>query len=213
MNADRERRDYLPIDERREQVLDAAIELVADQGAAALSLRSIATRMGVAHRVVHYAFGSKAALVTALLRRESRRTMALVWQEEFAAESFGRAVHRALRSYVADLRAREGIHRAVSELTAAALSSPALTGAVRAEADAYQEAIEDRIGRWAEASGARLSEPPHVVASAILAAADGIAQWWFTSADEQRIDVVVDILSSGFVGLELIAEGAEHARD
>lgn len=207
MNTDRERRDYLPIDERRERVLDAAIDLVAEQGADALSLRNIAARMGVAHRVVHYAFGSKATLITELLRRESRRTMVLVWREDFATESFGRAVHLALHAYVADLRARESVHRAVSELTAVALSSPPLAEAVHREAEAYQDAIEDRIARWSEASGSRLIVSDPVVASAILAAADGIGQWWFTSADERRIGGVVDILARGFSGLEAVDAG------
>lgn len=190
-------REYLSIEIRRERLLDAAVEVVADEGAAALSLRSVAARAGVAHRVVSYAFGSKEALEVALLRRESARIMTAVWQEELAAASFGEAVRRALRAYAEDLRARQTVHRVVAELTATA-RSPAAEEVARTEAEAYLDAIGDSIARWEAAAGRTIDAPRAVVAAAILAAADGVTRWWLATGDDGRLGDVVDVLASAF---------------
>jgi len=50
----------------REALLQAALELVREQGAAALSLREVARRAGVSHAAPAHHFGDKAGLLTAL---------------------------------------------------------------------------------------------------------------------------------------------------
>ena len=53
----------------QERILDAAEALFARQGISATSLRSITTRAGVNAAAIHYHFGSKQALVSAILTR------------------------------------------------------------------------------------------------------------------------------------------------
>lgn len=53
----------------QERILDAAESLFARQGVSATSLRSITTRAGVNTAAIHYHFGSKQALVSAILTR------------------------------------------------------------------------------------------------------------------------------------------------
>lgn len=53
----------------QERILDAAESLFAQQGVSATSLRSITTRAGVNTAAIHYHFGSKQALVSAILTR------------------------------------------------------------------------------------------------------------------------------------------------
>jgi AcrR family transcriptional regulator len=50
----------------RRALLDAALELVAEQGPAGLSLREVARRAGVSHAAPAHHFGDKAGLLTAL---------------------------------------------------------------------------------------------------------------------------------------------------
>ncbi|WP_420114873.1 TetR/AcrR family transcriptional regulator [Pseudactinotalea sp.] len=57
--------DYHHGDLRR-AVLDRALEIVADQGASALSLRAIATDLGVSHTAPRHHFGSNTGLLTAI---------------------------------------------------------------------------------------------------------------------------------------------------
>ena len=51
----------------RTALLDAATELFAEKGPSDVSVREVATRAGVNHGLVHYYFGSKDALLAAVL--------------------------------------------------------------------------------------------------------------------------------------------------
>jgi AcrR family transcriptional regulator len=67
-------RARVPLAERREQVLDLALEVLVGEGFDALTMEAIARRAGVNRVVVYRAFANKGVLLVALLRRERRRT-------------------------------------------------------------------------------------------------------------------------------------------
>jgi AcrR family transcriptional regulator len=64
----------MPRAQRREQLLDLALELIVDRGYDALSMEAIATAAGVGKPVVYRSFPGAPALLGALLVREQRRT-------------------------------------------------------------------------------------------------------------------------------------------
>jgi AcrR family transcriptional regulator len=66
----------IPRAQRREQLLDIALELLARNGFAALSMEAVARRAGVNRVVVYRSFPNLQLLLVALLRREDRRTRA-----------------------------------------------------------------------------------------------------------------------------------------
>jgi AcrR family transcriptional regulator len=59
--------------ERREQLLDVALDLVVESGYGALSMHAIARRAEVTRPVVYDSFASKDELISALVRREETR--------------------------------------------------------------------------------------------------------------------------------------------
>jgi AcrR family transcriptional regulator len=61
---------------RREQVLDAALEIVDESGFGELSVEAVARRADVAKTVVYDAVGNRDALLRALLKRERDRAIA-----------------------------------------------------------------------------------------------------------------------------------------
>ena len=63
----------MPPEERREQLLDAALGLVTGEGYESVSMEGIARRAGVTKPVVYDLFGSLADLLEALLEREEER--------------------------------------------------------------------------------------------------------------------------------------------
>jgi AcrR family transcriptional regulator len=67
-------RTRMPLAERREQVLDLALEILVQEGFGALSMEAVARRAGVNRVVVYRAFANKGVLLVTLLRRERRRT-------------------------------------------------------------------------------------------------------------------------------------------
>lgn len=68
----------MPPAERREQLLDAALDLIAEQGYGGISMEAIARRAGVTKPVVYDLFGNRGELLTALLEREEERALALL---------------------------------------------------------------------------------------------------------------------------------------
>ncbi len=64
----------LPRPQRREQLLDVALTLLAEEGFAALSMEAIARRAGVNRAVVYRSFPNMGVLLATLLRREDRNT-------------------------------------------------------------------------------------------------------------------------------------------
>ena len=75
------RRPYaprLPPDERRTQLLDAALEIFAEQGLPAVSIEAIARRAGVTRPVVYGVYSDLEELMNALLEREEQRALGQV---------------------------------------------------------------------------------------------------------------------------------------
>lgn len=68
----------LPREVRREQVLDAALHLIASRGFAGVSMEAIAREAEIAKTVVYDAFGNQAELLKALFEREQGRTLAAI---------------------------------------------------------------------------------------------------------------------------------------
>ncbi|RSM76981.1 TetR/AcrR family transcriptional regulator [Kibdelosporangium aridum] len=69
------RRPYaprVPAEQRRQQLLDAALRVVVTQGHSAATMDAVAEQAGVTKPVVYSQFRSRNELLTALLRREQR---------------------------------------------------------------------------------------------------------------------------------------------
>lgn len=60
--------------ETRDAVLDAAWALMAENGSADIGMAAIAARAGVSRQTLHLAFGGRAGLLQAMLRRKDRKS-------------------------------------------------------------------------------------------------------------------------------------------
>ena len=74
----RSRRRYrgrMPRAERREQLLDVTLALIADRGFSGVSMEAVAREAEIAKTVVYDAFGNQDGLLRALLEREQERVL------------------------------------------------------------------------------------------------------------------------------------------
>jgi AcrR family transcriptional regulator len=71
----RPRQRRKPIEVRRREVLDAALQLVVTGGFAAVTMEAIARRAALAKTVVYNAYPNRTELLAALLQRESERAL------------------------------------------------------------------------------------------------------------------------------------------
>lgn len=98
MATPRTRTARLPASERREQLLDAASELVAAHGFGAITVDGVARRAGVTRTLVYKHFADLPDLLDAVVEREMARALAQVNETALADLSEGPPVELMLES-------------------------------------------------------------------------------------------------------------------
>jgi AcrR family transcriptional regulator len=88
---------YAPGRERRARIIDSATELFAERGFASTSLSDIASHVGASKSTLLHHFGSKDALLTAVLTRRDERVRERM-RESLGPRAFLRAVVAGARS-------------------------------------------------------------------------------------------------------------------
>lgn len=173
--------------ERRPQLIDAAIDLMRREGAAAGSTRAVAAELGVAQMTVHYVFGSKAEFTRAVFEELGRRTVDQV--RPFAehptrggfAESLAHTVRVLWRVSVED----RGAAVLWDELSVQALRDPVLRETYREHALDMHRVTTELLTTLAERSGTALAAPAPVVARFFLAAFEGLLSQHLAAPDEE----------------------------
>jgi AcrR family transcriptional regulator len=169
-----------PPSARRAQLLDLAYEYALAHGLGELSLRPLATAIGSSPRVLLFLFGSKDALVRALLARA--RADELVMLDQLAAGPPGGDPLLAAADRVWDWLARPE-HRALLGLWV----------------EAYARSVIDPDGPWAGFARETVADWLRVLAAAQPAPARR------TRSGEARRTLVLTILRGGL--LDLLATG------
>jgi len=158
--------------DKREQILDAAAGLIGRVGYAAASTRAVAAAADVPLSLVHYHFGSRAGLLTAVLERENSRLLERQ-RELFAGEgSLADRWREAAAYFEEDLAS--GYVRMLWELWAAGLSDPELAERWRASVDGWIELIEETIAAWALEHNRPLPLPARTLAGIVAIVYHGI---------------------------------------
>lgn len=186
-------------DERRAQLLDAAVDVVREHGLPGLTTRAVTARAGVPHGIFHYAFGSKAALVRALIDRELTGAAA-VWGEAVATDDLETALRQALRAQLDIVRADPEHQAMVFELVRAARDDAGVSAAAW-ERQQYLAEIERQLTDWSQRGGVTWTAPVEHVAALVLSATDGVIQTWVADHDDARADASVDLLARAITSL------------
>jgi AcrR family transcriptional regulator len=143
----------------KELILEAAREVLREHGYAAATTRTVADAAGVPLSLVHYHFGGKQQLLTALLEHENEQLLArqreLYAGEEPLAEKWLRACEY-LREDLAS-----GYVRVLWELWNAGLADPALAERWRSALLGWLDLLEE------VARGLDVPVPPRVVAAVV----------------------------------------------
>lgn len=189
-------RPYLAREDRRDALLDAAADVLRESGPEALSLRAVADRAGVAHRLVSYAFGSKVELVKALLLRETGAAIDVTWRSPMTGDGIEDAVATALSAFADSLREDPRYAECLVALTTTARLSPQLVDATREETEFTRARIRAHVAEWAAAHSDAEVDVDRV-ADGIHASAEGITAWWLATRDDEGLAAVVRGFAAG----------------
>ncbi|GAA0943026.1 helix-turn-helix domain-containing protein [Actinocorallia libanotica] len=164
---------------RREEILAAALEMLAEQGWRGTSLNAIADRVGLTRQGVLHYFPSKQALLTEILARRQDLN-----REHLLADHADKDWPDQLAEVVAHDHDRPGLARAYSVLMAESLTAghPAHAHFRDHYSDVRARMTEAFTRRWGDRLPSGLS--PAQAATALLALLDGMQQQWLLDQDQ-----------------------------
>lgn len=149
----------------RELILEAARDVIREQGYAATTMRTVADAAGVQLSLVHYHFGGKRQLLTALLEHENERLLARQRDLYAGDEPLAEQWRRACDYLREDLRS--GYVRVLWELWATGLAEPELAARWRAALLGWIDLLEHVAAGWAEAQDVELPLSPRALATLV----------------------------------------------
>jgi AcrR family transcriptional regulator len=171
---------------RRQEILDTALEVFAQQGFRGGSLREIADRVGLSQAGVLHHFDSKEALLAAVLeQRDAHNNVA------FSADLAAHGLLEAVRAAVRRDAASEGLVRLFVTLSAEATDPehPAHAFFVRRYADLVAT-VEREVAEEQAAGTVTPSVDPALMARQLVALWDGLQVQWLLDPGQSMSPVM-----------------------
>ncbi|MEV7779293.1 TetR family transcriptional regulator [Kitasatospora sp. NPDC088351] len=165
---------HVPAAERRPQLVQAAIDLMAREGVPAGSTRAIAAELGVAQATVHYTFGTKKDLYRAVVEQLMADFIGQVRAAAPGEGPFGEQVRALVHALWASTTGEPGRCILLAELETLAMRDPGLQDIMRGLQDEMERTAAGIITALAEAHGQPLARPAHDIAVHFLAGFDGL---------------------------------------
>jgi AcrR family transcriptional regulator len=192
--------EHRSVEERREQLVDAALAVMTDDGLPAVTTRAVTARAGLPHGAFHYCFGSKADLFRAVLERELRRSMAAAFAVEIDSPAVTAKITAGIRANLDLVRARPDAALALTELISLARRDPALHDLARWEHDSYLEEVTANVEAWSSTHSISWRRPVVQVSRVFIAVSEGVTSSWLSDRDdeaaEQSIALAADALAT-----------------
>ena len=204
----------LPADERRNQLVAAALELAQGGGVGAVTVRAVAEKAGVSLGVVHYCFDSKEALVVAMANTvvgelagamQAAFDVSAEVQQSGGIDCLRAMLHTGLRAMWSAIESTPGLQTLTYEITTYSLRHGADGSPVSGEIAVQQYRLMDEQARLfldscAELCGIEWSLPTATVARLSLALLDGVVLRWLVDRDSDatatELGVIADIIAT-----------------
>ncbi|WP_037600897.1 TetR/AcrR family transcriptional regulator [Streptacidiphilus rugosus] len=192
----------LSADERREQLVDAAIRVMVRDGVAKATTRAIAAEAGVPLGVFHYCFRSKEELLQSVIESITERALPPTTAEPDQAEAGPEEIIRAtLHGYWEQVRARPAEQMVTYELTQYALRQPGLTEVARRQYQHYLAVYRAYLEAIAGLAGISWTVPVPVLARYGLSLMDGLTLNWLIDRDDAQAAAALDEYAAYLVGV------------
>jgi AcrR family transcriptional regulator len=176
----------LPVAERREQLIEAALAVASREGIEAATVRAVAAEAGVSLGVVHYCFQDKDELLRAMAHAITTANLERSLGELPSGAEIDQVIEGAIDALWDGIMESRGAQLLSYELTTSSLRHPELN----------QVAIEQYRGQWAAAEqvlrgieaagGVTFTVPLETLARTVVAVVDGYSLAWLVDGDEQR---------------------------
>lgn len=185
-------RVHVPVEQRREQLTEAAMQVMRRDGAWALTTRAVAKQAGVPLGAVHYAFASKSDLIASVFAADVESAARTAQSAVEAGGSAEDIVTRALRTWMTHVQSDPLIEAVLQELTLmgvrdAELEAPGRTGVVD-----YRNGVVAFFDQVAEQCDREWAISTTVLAEIVFSHFVGLAQNWLITRDDELLDDCVE---------------------
>jgi AcrR family transcriptional regulator len=196
--------------ERRVELLAAAIRVLAREGLAETTTRKIAAEAGVNQATLLYYFGSKDDLLFAVLQEMMLATQEIALQGVPQATDLREAVAGAIRAFWRQVEATPELQIMQYELTLYALRNPDAAWLAKEQYAGYCVVVETLLRETYAAAGQTSAIPFDALARFIVGGLDGIILQFVSDRDPARARGDVEYLIQSVIAL---AEGTAPTPD
>lgn len=191
--------------DRKTEILEAAIRLLARDGIAQASTRRLAAEVGINQATLLYHIGSKDELLLAVLREMMRQTreIAVVAAIESPAP-LREAIANSLRAFWSHVETTPELQVMQYELTLYALRNPDAAWLAREQYSGYCAVVEGVLRAACESQGTACAIPYGALARFIVGGLDGLILQFVSDRNTERARYDLELLIAAVIAL---AEG------
>lgn len=190
----------MPVEERRELLLESAFRVIARRGVDGATTRAICAEAGVTLSTFHYVFATRDELLAALVEHGTEKELSAVGAalgEGTQDIAPGRAgvlaiLQTALSAYIDGVQADPDREQAMISLNQYARQTDGLSDLGAQMYLRYYEAIAGALDGVATVTGTGWDRPTTELAPLILAATDGITLSYLNIRDRTVCDLIAD---------------------
>ena len=173
----------VPANERRAELVQAAIQVATREGLAATTTRRIAQELGISVGIVHYCFRSKEELLHEVIRVITEAQVVAARAAITPGADIASSVRNAFLGFWQLVEATPDAQLLTYELTSWALRNAETEPLAREQRAAQLAGIEQILDEISTATGATWSLPPDQLARMTLAITDGVTLGWLVDRD------------------------------
>lgn len=175
---------HVTAEQRRSQLIRAAIDLMTRKGVAAASTRAVAAELGVAQATVHYVFGSKEELYKAVIEELTREVVDYVREASPPTEGgFGDDLAYMATRLWRTVRDQPSNNQLLIELYVFAVRSPLLRETLEENRRSVNGVAAELIDQAARRAELRLALSAETLAEFFVTGFDGLSLQHMGSAN------------------------------
>ncbi|TFH99607.1 TetR/AcrR family transcriptional regulator [Micrococcus lylae] len=191
-----EKRTHVPLEQRRQELTETAVRVMARDGAWALTTRAVAKEAGVPHGTVHYAFSSKNELLREVMRLDISHLNDLAAtqreREISSAQDVRHAVAEVFTAYADSVMADPDTETAYFELSLMAARDPELRALSGQSQGEYRAVVAQLLEDMAARTGLARDADVALVAEQALSGLFGAAVGWLEHRDDALFRALID---------------------
>jgi AcrR family transcriptional regulator len=194
----------IPPEQRRAQLIEAAIRVIARDGLDAATTRTIVAEAGMPLGALHYVFASRDDLIDAVVEQvidEARRAAVVQADADDAAVDIETLTRRQLEAYLRLLESEPNRELALLEVSVHSIRRN--RAAAHRHWESYQAAVVETLRHAARRAGITWNQPEERIAHLLIRAIDGLTLSWLTDRDSAAARDYIDFVASSFAAFAL----------